>query len=365
MAGGDDGGVIVAPHHAEGDKVAIRKHQHGLGKQDDQQRPGHLGQLPQLHGHERHGQEERQRHVAHHLELAQGQRTVAPVDDVAHHRRHQHRAQVRRQRNAQALEPVDQQRACPDGHGNQDAGVHHSVAVAHGGRGCKAGGGGIGGVDSASRRGGGTGWHARSQPRGVQAIAPHQQGAQRAANHTTRHQAIGGRCNGGGQRTCGARLLQQRAKRGRGAVPTRERYGPRRHADERMHAQRSSQPGAQQVLQHHQAHGGGQKQRYADTAFLEQLEAGRKADGGEKHQQQKGAHVVVELKGEQARLVAHQRNQRKHQSADDGPGNEVTREQADAVFDEIAHHQQHGGDADGLGNVEFNGGHGGVSLRPG
>jgi hypothetical protein len=56
--------------------------------------------------------------------------------------------------------------------------------------------------------------------------------------------------------------------------------------------------------------------------------------------------------------MAHQRNDRKHQPANDGAGDEVAREHIHALFDELTHHQQDGGDADGLGDVELDGDHG-------
>ena len=47
-AGRDHRGVIVTAHYAEHNKVGKYKHQQRLASQQDQQRQGQLGQLPQL-----------------------------------------------------------------------------------------------------------------------------------------------------------------------------------------------------------------------------------------------------------------------------------------------------------------------------
>src|SRR5699024_5666244 len=134
------------------------------------------------------------------------------------------------------------------------------------------------------------------------AMSAHQNGSHWPANHTTGHQTISGSGNGCGQGTDCTGLLQECAKRCGRPLATGQWYGPGRQGDYWRDTQTLGKKRTNTILDDDQDQGTAQEQGHGNTAFFEQLKAGRKADGGKEYEEQIIAHRAVDAKHEQ---IAH------------------------------------------------------------
>ena len=85
VAGGQHGSIVVAAHEYVGNVGGIQNHHHGLNQQDNGYFICQTGQLPQLQVQQGHGQEERERGVAEHVD--------GTVEHIEFKRTHQYVAQ--------------------------------------------------------------------------------------------------------------------------------------------------------------------------------------------------------------------------------------------------------------------------------
>ncbi|KAF5031329.1 hypothetical protein DSECCO2_628870 [anaerobic digester metagenome] len=97
MAGGQNGGVVVAAHELKGNKVREAIHHDHLRQHNDHQRQRQTGQLPEFQRHQRLRQEDGQEDVAQRLNFGKADLFGCTVfKEVAHAGCHEHRADISR-----------------------------------------------------------------------------------------------------------------------------------------------------------------------------------------------------------------------------------------------------------------------------
>jgi hypothetical protein len=326
--------------------------QRDLCGKDDQQRKHDAGDLPQTKRHQRHDQEERQRHVADIVDdlLRQPEHTRGVIE-VANRRRHQHGADVHGQCHVVLLEPRRDPRAHPqaDAHrGDHDDEMlqQHVRLGIFAGRACDRRFAHPRLRQLLQRR------IARRRRREAARLPLDQVCADRAANHAARDNADhGGRHREGG-RAGHAGLLEEIRERKPGCRPPGQRHRPGKHPHQRVLSESHGHEPAEHVLQRGDDRGDDEKEQDARTAALEQRNARPKSNRCEERVLERRLQRRIHLQRLDAREVQHREDRRHRKAAAHRRRNVHARERRDQPAKPVADEENDAGECNGLNEVE-------------
>ena len=336
-AGSQDGGVIGTAHDVEHHEVGVGGHQDRLTGQQNDQRTGHLGQLPQLQGDHGDTQEQVQRDAADVLDFVHVDGELAGVlGQVTHNGGHDHGADVNGEVHAGLGQQIGDHSAHAHGDGQlidgglvvgcgQDVlllhlGLHHSL---------------LGVLD------------------GIHQVMLHNEAAaQRTTHQAACHQTEGSRGSGQGLGTLQTQVLEGLAEGTGGAVAADHGDGAGTHTDQRINADDLGQDQGQGVLADDQHDHDAQEDDQGLTAALQHLQVGLEADGGKEHHHTDGLQGLIEVHLHSAGGEQDTGKNSKNQTADDRGGDTEGLQQADLLFQKVTEKQNHDGNRQGLEHIQ-------------